>query len=272
MKLMLQVKQSNHFRQLFLIINLILTIRSISAQEFKADSDYQNFYQTYCKQSSVKTKEDSLVIASFYKNYLALYDSARINAKNAVPNIYLNTCNFILYLKTIDFLKDCISYDSILTVKKVKQDNYFDGIRNEYEIRVLFYGLCFENSEDVSSFIVNKTYSTSAPGSSYYPITTLTLYENYIWEMSYHKNSEEMWNYWHLGLGNEPELIIGTKKGSWKLEGHSLILFDQFKKETQVIKLTQPNVIDEFYYPDPNNMSGENEVRHYWKCGKCGCK
>ncbi|MBK8806487.1 MAG: hypothetical protein IPO21_07540 [Bacteroidales bacterium] len=271
MKQLLQVEIYNYIRRLILIITLILTISKISAQEFETDSDFQYYYQTNYKKGSIKTLEDSILITSNYKQYLTLYDSARTNAKDAVPDLNLDSCNLNLYLKTIDFLMECFSFDSLLTVKKVKQDNYFDGIRNEYEIRQLFYGLSFFNPQDVRSFIMGKTYKTSTPGSSYFPITTLTLNENDTWLKTYHKNAEEMINYWQLGIGNEPELIIGTETGIWKLDGHVLILFDKFKNEIKRIKLTEPHIIDDLYYPDPNDMSQENYVRHFWKCGKCGC-
>lgn len=268
---MIQDKISNHLRVLFLIITLILSISNLSAQELATDPDYQYYYQKEYKQGLIKTPEDSLALASMYKQYLTLYDSARTNAKKAVPDINSNTCTLHLYLKTIDFINECLSFDSLLTVKKVKKDNYFDGIRNEYEIRVLFYGLSFLNPQDVRGFIVGKIYKTSTPGSSYSPITTLTLNENDTWIKTYHKNAEEMINYWQLGLGEEPELIIGTETGKWKLDEHTLILFDNKKNEIKRIMLTEPNVIDNLYFPDPNDMSEENYVRHFWKCGKCGC-
>lgn len=272
MKLILKIMQSNYLIQLFLIAILILIMENVLAQESEIDYDYLNFYENHLKQGLVKTKKDSLLVFSAYKNYIELYDSARTYALNAVPNINEDECNVDYYLKAIYFLNQCLSYDSLLTGKKAKQDTLFNGIRNEYEFQVLFYGLSFDNPRDVRSFIVNKTYRTSIPGSTYYPIVTLTLNDDNTWEKTYHKNAEEMTNYWIFGKGNQPELEIGIENGFWELDGHILILLDQSKKEMKRIKLTEPWAIDELYYPDPNDMSGKSEVRHPWKCGKCGCK
>jgi hypothetical protein len=265
------IKKAN-LRQLFLRTILFLIIGNVLAQKSEIHNDYLNFYENSLKQGLIKTQKDSLLVSLAYKKYVELYDSARTYALKAIPNIDEDECILDYYLKSIYFLKECFSYDSLLTTKKAKQDTLFNGIRNEYEFQVIFYDLSFDNPRDVRSFIVNKTYRTSAPGSTYYPIKTLTLYDNNTWEKTYHKNAKEMTDYWVFGEGEQPELEIETENGFWELDDHVLILLNQSKKEIKRIKLTEPGSIEGLHYPDPNDMSGESEVRHFWKCGKCGCK
>jgi hypothetical protein len=129
----------------------------------KSDDEYIAFYRKYVDHGRVRTTDDSLIVSADYKNYLALYASARSQALQAVPNLAENKCNLDHYLSAIDLLTDLIAYDTSLTIKKVRSDNAFKGIENEYEFRVLIHHLSFENPDDVRSFIVDKTYRTSSP-------------------------------------------------------------------------------------------------------------
>ncbi len=91
--------------------------------------------------------------------------------------------------------------------------------------------------------------------------------------MTFHKNAKEMNNYWHgEQVGKPPKLVLGTDTGFWRLKGHTLFLMNSKRRLIKKIKLTSPDKIDGLFYPNPNDMSGNSEVRHFWKCGKCGCK
>lgn len=237
-----------------------------------SNPDYVSFYRNYLDQGTIKTREDSVIVSRYYENYIQLFALAKSHALQAVPDPSVNKCNLDHYLRAINLLEDCISYDTSLTFKKVKNDNSFKGIENEYEFRVLFHDLDFEKPRDVRSFIVNKTYRTPVPGVVYHPITTLYIDDNNTWTEEYHENTKEMQEYWHFHKGKEPVLKIAVKKGFWSLENHTLIMQDEHRREIKQIQLTEPGVIDGLYYPDPNDESGSSEVRHFWKCGKCGCK
>lgn len=206
------------------------------------------------------------------KNYDAHYNLACTYAMLTTQD---TTCNTIYYAKTVESLKNCILLDKEKTIQKAKSDGSFEGIKNEYEFNVLIYELSFKDANRVKEFIVGKTYQTSTPGSTYYPINTLTLFEDYTWLSSFHENAEEMANYWHFNEDFSkapPQLKIGHKKGSWQLNDHILTLYDENKIELKQILLENPSEIDKMYYPDPNDMRDDQEIRHYWKCGVCGCQ
>ncbi len=204
-----------------------------------------------------------------YNNWWANYNLARTYS---VLTTLRSKCNTSFYAKTIEYLKYCLSIDSVKTLDEVKKEKAFYGLKNEYEFNVLIHKLSFYNPKHIKGFIVGKTFRTSTPGSSYSPINTLTINKNGTWTLSFHENSEEMFNYWHGSQeGNPPTLKIGTKRGVWRLQGHHLKILDKAYKEINTYKLKKPGVIGNMYYPDPNDMRSSGFVRHYWKTGNCGC-
>jgi hypothetical protein len=247
-------------------------VDSIIAKE-AGDSGFNSFYNAQTNKEEIASEEDSVYVVSLFKSYLQMYDSACFYAQMAVPDPKRNHCILDYYLKAIDFLNECCSFDTAFTTGKVQNDHRFDGIRNEYEFQAMFYGLSFDSARWVRSFIVDKTYRTSAPGSSYYPIDELTIHNDNSWDLVFHKNAEEMTNYYLMGIGDTaPELQLDTINGTWALNDHELTLINADNKVLKTISLQSPGVIDNMFYPDPNDMSGNNEVRHYWQCGKCGCR
>lgn len=259
--------------KLIVITVLILCDRStfdVSAQQDSSILLNNRGYELY------KVKEYHRAVELFnqainknYSNYIAYYNLASTYSILTTLGV---DCNTNFYAKTIHALEACYHLDSLKTKQKAHKDKDFDGIRNEYEFNVLIYGLKFEKPEHVKGFIVEKTFRTSIPGSTYYPIEELTINNDNTWFYSFHKNAEEMIEYWHgEQKGETPKLVCGTKAGIWHLDGHILRLIDQSNTEFEKFILKKPGIIGNLYYPNPNDMSGENIVRHYWKCGKCGC-
>ncbi len=203
----------------------------------------------------------------------ASFDSAGHYARRAAT-AGADTCHRESYMTCLEWVESCLSLDSSRTISGIRTDPAFDGVRDEYEIRRLTDNIEFENPLHVKGFIVGKTFTTSAPGTSYYPISMLTILEDGTWTDRYHKNAEELLAYWHGDepAGKAPEVRWGEKSGRWELQGHTLLMYDQEGGLEQSYELSAPGQIGEYYYPDPNDESGRSEVRHYWKCGKCGCQ
>jgi len=256
---------------LFLLILLIITIPHFAnAQKLESISHNTKGFELYKTKNFHKAIDYfNLAIKADYSNYIAHYNLA---CTYSLLTINDGNCNTEYFKNAISALEDCYALDSLKTKEKATKDKDFDNIRTEYEFNVLIYGLDFNKAEFVRGFIVGKTFKTSIPGSTYYPIEELTINADNTWVYSFHKNSEEMNSYWHgEQVGTAPTLIEEIKKGTWKLSGHILTLLDESNNVYKIYTLLEPGKINDLYYPDPNDLSGQSEVRHYWKCGKCGC-
>jgi hypothetical protein len=203
----------------------------------------------------------------------ASFDSARQYARRSAT-AGADTCHRESYMTCLEWVEFCLSLDSSRTISEIRSNPAFDGVRDEYEIRRLTDNIDFYDPAFVRDFIVGKVFTTSAPGTSYYPISTLAILEDGTWLCRYHENAEELLAYWHADeqTGEAPVVRWGERSGRWKLQGHTLLMYDQKRELEQSYELTAPGQIGEYYYPDPNDESGRSEVRHYWKCGKCGCQ
>lgn len=250
-----------------LLMNTFVFSQRDSSRTFLLNNQGYAFYNVAEYDSAVKYFKK----ASFKDplDYTAQYNLA---CTYALLTTIDTICNFRYFKKAIASLSICYNLDSLLTKQKVSFDKDFDGIRGEYEFNVLIHHLSFKNPNQVHEFIVDKTFTTALPSlNNYYPVKILNVKRDGTYKYIYHKNSEDLTNYWYGGQkGKPPEVLIGTKVGKWSLIGYSLYLTNESGVVFKVFLLKEQGVIGEFHYPNPNDNRGVDFL-HSWKWGKCGC-
>lgn len=264
------IMKNNYF--IIIITLCFLNFTSVFSQTVaskKLNSTGFDFYKAKNYKQAASSFAQSIEVDP--TNYIAHFNLA---CTYSILTTLHENCDVNYYAKAIKALEKCFELDSKKTKNKAIKDSDFDGIRNEYEFNVLVHNLSFENPKHVKDFITNKQYSTEAPGSSYFPIEDLTLNKDSTWSYRYHKNAKEMSNYYHGGDMEEPAptIVIGIKEGNWNLDGYILTLKNKNNSEFMKFTIKKAGEIGQFYYPNPNDMSGDYDVRHHWNCGKCGCQ
>jgi len=206
-------------------------------------------------------------------HYPALYNLTLSYAKMAVPR-KSGGCNGEIFHETIYFLKKLIEINRERTIEKAKKDSAFDMIRNYPMFREIIYN---ENAEkNVKRYFSGKIYTTSTPGSSYYPVTTITIEKNGRWFSTFHENADLAMDCFGERKSKKCDnfqLKIGTQKGTWYVDGNILFLKDEKGKITEKYEL-KINLLKPFensdgeplYYPDPNDMSGDSDAEYENSC------
>jgi hypothetical protein len=192
-------------------------------------------------------------LRAFPAHHEATYNLARALARLTTAKRGRG-CNERAYFELLAVLRRLVKKDRRV-VHRVKGDAAFGGVRRYLLFRELVDGLRFKNAHHVRHYVVGKTYATSCPGSDYCPVETLTLHHGGRWSGTYHKNASAFMK--QLGSGTKPpRLIIGKRSGRWRLEGHTLVLHRR-RGAVKRLKVLSPGQIGSFYYPHPNDMSGE---------------